>query len=357
MSEAGTFVYLLEEEAVLAILPGWPTGIQVAICLVAGGACDLAVHHRDEVARVLGRIAELHGLSSDDLCVAPEVEGYSTRRMLFSEEQQLLSIVGESPHLVELASDYALNYRFAQDEGLDADTVTGANGGPALKAEVSRAEAPSPKGMSKRSKAFITHLSLPAGYAAASSDQRPACDFVEANLYREGGKIRLIIAPEKATGTEAVVKVTRIGCRDDYARFVLPRNVLGNWSEGQSAVLEMAEDLFPEAVVHRFMREPQLCNVTITVRGVFITPLGPVASASIASVTSAPLGATRAKRRIVKSVHVAVAGLVAVMVVTGHLAAALDRSAAEEWDLYGHTDGATAAMDLIATLAREGTVD
>lgn len=357
MRGSGTFVYLLEEEAVLAMLPGWPSEMQVAVCLSADGGCDLAVHHKEEVTRVLDRIRELHGWSSEALCVAPEVAGYPTRKVLFSEEQQLLSVVGESPHLVELASDYALNYRFAQDEGLDTAAATGADQRqtPVTTAAQDLSDTagePSAKGMSRRSQAFITHLSLPAGYATPAS--RPECAFVEAHLLRQNGRVRLLIEPASATGAEMAVQVDRIGCRDDYARFVLPRHVLNAWSRGQAALVEMPEDVFPEAVVDRFMRVPHRCSVTVTVRGVFITPLEPV---DVPQTAPAVPVAAPARRRFFSSVHLAVAGLVAVMVVTGHFAAAFDRMAEPSVAIHAPGDGADVALDLIASMALADRAD
>lgn len=360
MSNSGTFVYLLEEDVVADMLPGWPAQMQVAVCLTPGGACDLAVHHQSETARVLDRILALHGLSRFDLCVAPHVEGYPTRKVLFSEEQQLLSLVADSPHLAELASDYAINYRFAQDEGLDTEAATGATiGRQAATADKPAAVWPEaheakPDAMSARSQAYVTHLSLPSGYAAPAMSNRPECVYVEARLQREGDTVRLIIAPDAASGKEPALTVTRIGCRDDFARFVLPRNVLDGWVQGDVAVLEMPEDAFPVAMVERFMRVPFLCHVTVTVRGVFVSPVAPFASNEVTAAPAMPASKPRAKRRLFRSVHVAVAALVGIMLVTGHFAAALDRSAVQSGGAQSVVDDANAdaALDLIAKMAR-----
>ena len=356
MSGSGTFVYLLEEEAVAAMLLGWPADMQVAVCLTPGGGCDLAVHHRSELSRVLDRIATLHGLHPEDLFVAPRVEGYPTRKVLFSEEQQLLSFVADSPNLAELASDYAINYRFARDEGLDQDVLARAAVGERPVARKARAPRTAPSAaashpMSPRSTAFITHLSLPSGYAAPTPAQRQECIFVDGRLKRAGDKVRLVIAPDKAKGTEPAIAVTRIGCRDDFARFVLPRSLLEGWSPDKAAVFEMAVDLFPQAVIDRYMREPHHCQVTVTVRGVFVSFGAPVAARPAEPRPAAPVVAARPKRRLLKSVHVAVAALVAMMVATGHFATALDRAPLRTASAYDSGYGADAALDLMSTMA------
>lgn len=350
MSDSSTFVYLLEEDAVLAMLPGWPAGMQVAVCLNPGGGCELAVHHHDEVARVLERISAVQGGAREDLCVAPPVDGYPTRKVLFSEEQQLLSIVAENPNLLELASDYAINYRFAQDEGLDNASVTPVSQQDHLQqtAEAVTPGSGGPSVMSARSQAFITHLSLPSGYAAPLPEQRPECSFVDAHLTCQSGRVRLVIAPEEATGSELSVPVTRIGFRDDFAMFVLPPAALDRWVQGTAAVLDMSVDLFPEAVIARFLPQTQLCRVTVTQRGIFVTPLAPV-SLQPRPVATPPVR----KRRWLRSVHVAVAALVAVMVVTGHFAAALDRAPAKYSVATVSGDHANPALDLVAAMAHE----
>ena len=352
MIEAGAFVYLLDEEMVMAMVPDWPADMQVAVCLSTGGGCDLAVHHRDEVERVLLRIAALQGVAPGDLCVAPPVEGYPTRRVLFSEEQQLLSFVADSDNLAEMASDYALNLRFARDEGLDPDPVTpalAAAPGPVRAAPpppMPQAPAESePARLTSRSQAFVTHLSLPSGYAAPATSQPAECVFVQAHLSRRGDTVRLVIAPDKATGREVGKPVERLGWRDDFACFVLPRAALTGWVAGQAAVLDMPLDLFPDAVVARDLQAPRLCRITVTQRGIFVSPVAPLAS----DTAPAPQ-AKRKPRRGLRGVHVAVAVLVAAIVVTGHFAAALDRGPGTVTEA---AYAAHPALDLVAAMTQE----
>lgn len=328
MSRSTTFVYILEADAVLAILPGWPDDIQVAVCLSPDGACDLAVHHKNEVSRVLDRIAREQGDAL--ISVAPKVAGYPTRKVLFSEEQQLLSFLADSEDLTELACDYAINYRFTLEQGLNSDRFT------ASQAIQSQPEAPAMSALTKfgedaalsaRSKAFVTHLSLPSGYAAPAAVQQPECQFVTGYLEQTGDCLRLCISCDDRRAKVEPVLVTRVGFRDDYARFVLPRNALDGWEYGDAAQLDIPLDQFPEALVTRFLQTADVVQVTVTARGVFVSPSGNQGTVR----PSAPIVsgfAQRPRRRLFRSVHVAVVGLVAVMVVTGHFAAALDQSTA-----------------------------
>lgn len=363
------FVYLLEEEAVAALLPDWPREMQLALCLGPDGGCEMAVHHRAEVAQALGRIAALNdpagrqdrgvakgrdedAADSQFICVAPPVAGYPTRKVLFSEEQQLLSLVAGMPQLAEMASDYAINHRFARDQGLDLATLTaGANrdAGPAPATPRDHGRAPAPDGAVPTPKAaalhFVTHLSLPAGYAAPAAAERPECLFVEGRLECAGTAIRLTVAPQAASGTELPVAVAKLGYRDDFARFVLPRTLLGQWAPGRAALLDIPADLFPEALAARYMARPHLAEITVTRRGVFVTPGAPL---------KADAGAGQppraARRPLLQPVHGAVAALVVVLLVSGHFATALDRGTGGGSAPGG---GADAALDLIAAMAAE----
>lgn len=124
---------LLDEEELAQLFDGWPDGMRLAVCLDHGGSCAMLVHHRDEDGRILRRIAETLDRAEGSFCVVPGRPGVPTRRMMFSEERRLLSLVAENTDLVEFAADYALNYSFAMDEGLDVEAVvTGRAARPAV---------------------------------------------------------------------------------------------------------------------------------------------------------------------------------------------------------------------------------
>ncbi len=125
MSNVETLAYFLEEDSLRDLMATWPAGMQLMLVLDDDGRCDLMVHHRDEAGRVLDKlIADLGELASG-LSVTPQVPGRPTRKVKFSDEQQLLALVAEAEDLRETATDYAINYRFACDEGLDPEVLTG----------------------------------------------------------------------------------------------------------------------------------------------------------------------------------------------------------------------------------------
>ena len=332
MEEFNLLVNFLEPEAVSAVLPDWPEGMQVAVCMTAEGICDLAVHAEGEESLVLNRLAELHRKPLQALCVAPEMAGFPSHKILFSQEQDLLFLMAESTDLTSVANTYAERPQMPQGLGDASDHHTKSSGvreSPMSDAEIS--------------------LMLPAGYAAPTSDARPECMFIDAVLERRDNAIRLVIAPADRTGAETVINVTQVGSRDDFGRFVLPLSVLDGWSHGNSVVVEMPLTVFPEALLSRYVTGLHSCEVTVTACGVFF-------SANAQSQAAGPLtiAERKSKRHFFKTAHAAVAASVALMLVTGHFATARDKvdqsASAPSLDA-----GMSSALDLIAAMATDAT--
>ncbi|GAA6199897.1 hypothetical protein [Aquicoccus sp. SU-CL01552] len=129
------------KEKVMAVLMGpvevrqtfrdWPEKMCLAVCLMESGDCQLIVFHRDEAEVFPARLQAHLRLTGQELCFFPAVPGYASRSLLYSDERRLLSLVAEAPEIVEEASDYAVNYAFAQEEGLDPAVFLGVEAGPA----------------------------------------------------------------------------------------------------------------------------------------------------------------------------------------------------------------------------------
>ncbi|APX89223.1 hypothetical protein BV394_05415 [Brevirhabdus pacifica] len=133
MTIGDALAYFPDERDLAHLLPGWPDGMAAVLCLDDAGRCEVLVCHRDEGESVLRRAAGALGKARGGFAVFPEQDGYPTRRILFSEEQQLLGLILEAEDLVERAADYAINYAFARDEGLDPEDVISPRRGRARK--------------------------------------------------------------------------------------------------------------------------------------------------------------------------------------------------------------------------------
>ncbi|MDX2485538.1 MAG: hypothetical protein QNK42_17980 [Pseudodonghicola sp.] len=123
------------KEKVMAVLMGpvevrqtfrdWPDDMCLAVCLMDNGECQLVVFQQEEADLLPRRLRDHLGLRSDALCFFPRVPGYPTRTLLYSDERRLMSLVAEAPEIVEEASDYSVNYAYAQEEGLDPAVFLG----------------------------------------------------------------------------------------------------------------------------------------------------------------------------------------------------------------------------------------
>ncbi|TDE38869.1 hypothetical protein [Antarcticimicrobium sediminis] len=123
------------KEKVMAVLMGpfevrqtfrdWPADMCLAVCLMDNGDCQLVVFQQEEADLLPRRLRDHLGLRSDALCFFPRVPGYPTRTLLYSDERRLMSLVAEAPEIVEEASDYSVNYAYAQEEGLDPAVFLG----------------------------------------------------------------------------------------------------------------------------------------------------------------------------------------------------------------------------------------
>ncbi len=139
MNEAAeALAFFLEEAEMRQIFRGWPEAIRLAVCLDRSGGCAMLVFHRAEDDRILRRIAELLQMPAGGFHVVPERKGYPARRMLFSEEQAIIGLVAETDALVETASDYAINYAFALEEGLDVELLTTGKAAAGSSARITR---------------------------------------------------------------------------------------------------------------------------------------------------------------------------------------------------------------------------
>jgi hypothetical protein len=246
--------------------------------------------------------------------VVPERPGHPTLRILFSERQQLLGLVGEAERLAETASDYAINYRFALEEGLDPQTMTRADVGRRIPDRPTAARVKPRFSFTRaeiRTEAPATgRHDLPPGYAPASALARRDCHFLPARLEATGGLVRVVLEPDKLKGDPRPQPVDQVGHRDDFERFVLPRRSLGGWKPGEGTVLEIPASEFPDALAARFRARPHAAEAVVTPAGVFVAPGAALSPAD------------RPRRRRVTPLRLALVALAAVGLVSGTVVSA-----------------------------------
>lgn len=120
-----TLVVLVEAEDMIQAFEGWPGDICVAACLTAEGGCDLIVFHRDERPDISVRIALAFDLEPSSTSFVPPEPGFRARSFSYSDERRLLTLIKADRALLDEAVDYAVNYNYAVEEGLDPLAMVG----------------------------------------------------------------------------------------------------------------------------------------------------------------------------------------------------------------------------------------
>ena len=257
--------------------------------------------------------------------------------------------------LPETALDYAINYRYAQDQGLNPDTMRPRDK-PKVRAQKQAEETakiitptfrhreippptrPAPEiiARAKRPAGITPRLRLtmgglaravkpepapapvitplyPPGYAPAAEIAAEECHVIEAQIFPQEDCIRLVLARDRMSVNTQTQRVNEVLFRDDFSRFMVPRAALANWQAGQAAVLDIPIDQFPPAIARRFQAATREAEVTVTGKGVFVAPGDKIAEvATIQPVVQKPL-----LRRVVTPLRAAMLALVAIGAATG----------------------------------------
>ena len=275
MSSVETLAYFLEEDSLRGVMRDWPEAMQLMVRLDGAGRCELLVHHRDEANRVLATLREgLGEEAAETLAVVPPVEGFATRRVRFSEEQQLLALAASTEGLSESAQDYAINYRFACEEGLDPEAVVGPRAKPLADEPESDLPQVAERRAARRQPQPEPRL-FPEGFEAANDPARRECSLVAAQLYGQGARVRLTLEPGAVQGAEIPVVVENVGHSEDFGCFVLPRGALARWQSGSPLVIDMPQEQFPDAWAARFRKQTHHAQVSVTATGIFVRPVLP----------------------------------------------------------------------------------
>lgn len=118
-------VVLIDAEDVKFVFATWPDDICLAACLDRNGDCTFVVFRRDERATIPGRLLQLLRVDGDGVCFVPQVNGYPTKHFRYSDERRLMALVASDTMILDEAIDYAVNYTYALEEGLDPAVILG----------------------------------------------------------------------------------------------------------------------------------------------------------------------------------------------------------------------------------------
>lgn len=95
MDHPTTLIYLFDEETLSNLFENWPSSMRVALCIDEEGGGHVTLLREDEAADAPVRIAQLLDRDDSDFVIVPTFGGYPTRKIRFSEEQQLCGMLAE----------------------------------------------------------------------------------------------------------------------------------------------------------------------------------------------------------------------------------------------------------------------
>ncbi len=299
MGEQDTLAYLPDVSDLREHLPDWPEGMNLVLCMEEDGRSMVVVFHEQESDRVLEKVAKVLHRPVGGFSVVPQVAGHPTRRILFSEEQQLLAMIAETEKLIEIASDYAINFNFAHEEGLDPDALTTGRGdGPAAKSkppglperDLLGHEMRQGRGDSGPARPSVTAVSaapalrpgritlngLPAGYRRLTGEERSELYLSDARITAVDGAVVLAMDIEALAEDALPRPLADIAFRDDFTAFFLPIGGIGaGWKPGDPLFLQIAASRFPETLVRQLAAGPHHAAVAVTAQGLHVTPGAP----------------------------------------------------------------------------------
>lgn len=304
-ASAEAIAFLLEEQDLRHLFQQWPPQMRLAVGLDPAGGCAMLVFHATEADRILPRLARCMEWRADEFAVIPKIEGYHTRRMLFSDEQKILSLVHETENLPEIARDYAINYAYAADEGLDPESLTDARSAsvsPEAR-EVERllselhppqAAPPNPHHASLAVPPVSRVREEPAriggedggppGFRRLNDTHRAEALMASCELALVAGETVRISIEEAGTDAQSY-SINDIYFRDDLRSFAIPVAELAR--QGATALpgqILASGEYFPASLLAALRRAPLSARLTALDHFIFIAP-------EAAKVRAAPLSA------------------------------------------------------------------
>ncbi|MCR8550571.1 hypothetical protein M4578_22335 [Salipiger sp. P9] len=323
MMIAEKLAYFFEATDLMSVFVDWPEEIGLVLCLDDAGTCEMLLHHRDEGRAVIRKAGAVLNCPVGQFAVVPEIEGYPTRRVMFSDEQKLLALVEDESDLAEMAADYLINYRFQKARKEKAVTA------PSIAAAVPKPVEPFRwrprlhfsevrKAVQPKSKP-VKGPEMPQGYAAAEAVKDSECRIAEGEISLGHRGVRLMLAADQVTIKTRTQLVQEIGFRDDFSRFVLPRKAVDGWQAGDPLVIDIPETRFPEGLRQRFAKGPRVAEVTVTAQGVFVAPGAAIPQPEVAE--EAPI---KKRRRFFTPGRAAMVALVGLGVATGTMMNAVE---------------------------------
>ncbi len=280
MNNMKAFIYFVEPEVMEGALSGWPQKMRLALCLYKSGRIEIMMFHCKESQGIIKRMRDILKLETGSFGIVPEARGYPTKAIRFSDQQHFLKLIMEKEDLCEIASDYAINYRFAEEEGLDPNYFTNSsNKGekparlptvrPGMSATLFQSRRPKTK---KRLAVKTTAKAQKITNFISGEKEYFKGSFAEvARIEASGTNVLLTLNPDAAASNLPVLQAFGVTHIDEYNQFLLDRPLVKNWTAGQSAVIEIPIDQLSSKFPSNYFDTPRIAVVMIVPKDIYVT--------------------------------------------------------------------------------------
>lgn len=204
------YVRLFAPEELPVKISDWPEGVGIAVCRVGGRTASMQPYHVTESGMSLRkRLPAEVGEVMLGFSVYPALRGLTEYKISPVEEQRLLSeleaTLRSAPLLIEAAADFAINYEFAEEEGIGIDSL-----GESAKRNSDAANS-------------VARDQIPVGYVPFEKPD-PNCELIAGAVLRPAGAagVDLILAPEQFAKTREMAPEVKVMVREDSLRVAIP---------------------------------------------------------------------------------------------------------------------------------------
>lgn len=204
------YVRLFAPEELPVKISDWPEGVGIAVCRVGGRTASMQPYHVTESGMGLRkRLPAEVGEAIMGFSVYPALRGLSEYKISQVEDQRLLSeleaTLRSAPLLIEAAADFAINYEFAEEEGIGMDSL-----GESGKRHSETAQS-------------VARDQIPVGYVPFEKPD-PNCELIAGAVLRPAGAagVDLILAPDQFAKSREMTPEVSVMVREDSLRVAIP---------------------------------------------------------------------------------------------------------------------------------------
>lgn len=284
--------YFAEKETLLEVFDTWPDQMGAIVLLEDEEGHHISLYHKEEADRVLGRLGHRLGLPREELIlvspegVGPPAEGHPRVRIKFSDDREIVDLIGLQKDLPERARDYRINFEFVRDQGLgtgldsDLNPITPEGEAPLVFTPIPREPPrPAPREVAWGEIGEEPPDPFPAAPEAQEDlscfDVPSAPDLMREYLILDGtAMIRgdMVVLRPSGAGRFPSREVPVLGFRDDLSDLLLPADALDLDDQGARPALSLPLRSLPEGLLQA-TPIPRRVRISVTPWGVRVRPV------------------------------------------------------------------------------------